>query len=115
MVSCVEGGTSLIWRIFWQKAAQSFENSPKAKFGKGHRSGGPLARIEVFGLLHAVLERKAGEGFFGRIAAEPRPLFFVDPESGFYACFPLGRPREEVLRFLVEASRFHHPILAQGA
>jgi hypothetical protein len=27
----------------------------------------------------------------------------------------LRRPREEVLRFLVEALRFHHVILAQGA
>ena len=90
------------------------ENAPKAKFGKGYRTGS-LARIEVFGLLHAVLERKAGEGFFCRVAAEPRPLFFGDPESGFYPRFPLRRPREEVLRFLVEALRFHHLILAQGA
>ena len=90
------------------------ENAPKAKFGKGHRTGS-LARIEVFGLLHAVLERKAGEGFFCRVAAEPCPLFFGDPESGFYPRFPLRRPREEVLRFLVEALRFHHLILAQGA
>jgi hypothetical protein len=86
----------------------------KAKFGKGHRTG-PLARIEVLGLLHAVLERKAGEGFFCRVAAQPCPLFFGDPESGFYPRFPLRRPREEVLRFLVEALRFHHVILAQGA
>jgi hypothetical protein len=76
---------------------------------------GPLARIEVFGLLHAVLESKAGEGFFCRAAAEPCPLFFGDPESGFYPRFPLRRPREEVFRFLVEALRFHHLILAQGA
>jgi hypothetical protein len=40
----------------------------KAKFGKGHRTGS-LARIEVFGLLHAVLECKAGEGFFRKVAA----------------------------------------------
>ena len=86
----------------------------KAKFRKGNRTGS-LARIEVFGLLHAVLERKAGEGFFCRVAAQPCPLFFGDPESGFYARFPLRRPREEVLRFLVEASRFHCFILAQGA
>jgi hypothetical protein len=81
--------------------------SVKAKFGKGHRTG-PLARIEVLGLLHAVLERKAGEGFFCRVAAQPCPLFFGDPESSFYPRFPLRRPREEVLRF-------HHVILAQGA
>jgi hypothetical protein len=83
-------------------------------FGKGHRTGDPLARVEVLGLLHAVLERKAGEGFFCRVAAQPRPLLFGDPESGFYARFALGRPREEVLGFFVEASRFHRPILAQG-
>ncbi len=78
---------------------------------KGASDRGPLARIEVFGLLHAVLERKAGEGFFCRVAAQPCPLFFGDPESGFYPRFPLRRPREEVLRFLVEALRFHHFIL----
>jgi hypothetical protein len=89
-------------------------NAPEAKLVKGHRTG-PLAKIEVFRLLHAVLEGKAGEGFFCRVAAQPRSLFFGDPESGFYPCFPLRRPREEVLRFLVEALRFHHPILAQGA
>jgi hypothetical protein len=38
------------------------------EFGKGYRTGS-LARIEVFGLLHAVLECKAGEGFFCRVAA----------------------------------------------
>ena len=74
-----------------------------------------LARIEVFGLLHAVLERKAGKSLFRRVAAEPCPLFFGDPESGFYPRFPVRRPREEVFRFLVEALRFHHLILAQGA
>jgi hypothetical protein len=79
------------------------------------RGIGPLARIEVFGLLNAVLERKAGEGFFCRVAPQPCPLFFGDPESSFYPRFPLRRPREEVLRFLVEALRFHHHILAQGA
>ena len=89
-------------------------NAENAKFGKGHRTGGPLARIEVLGLLHAVLERKAGEGFFCRVAAQPRPPFFGDPESGFYPRFLLRRPREEVLRFLVEALRFHRLILAQG-
>ena len=62
-----------------------------------------------------MLERKAGEGFFCSVAAQPRPLFFGDPESGFYARLPLRRPREEVLRFLIEALRFHRPILAQGA
>jgi hypothetical protein len=45
-----------------------FSDSFKAKFGKGYRTGS-LARIEVFGLLHAVLECKAGEGFFCRVAA----------------------------------------------
>jgi hypothetical protein len=89
--------------------------SAQVKFGKGHRTGGPLASVEVFSLLHAVLERKAGEGFFRRVAAQPCPLFFGYPESGFYARFPLRRPGEEVLRFLVEALRFHHLILAQGA
>ena len=69
----------------------------------------------MFGLLHAVLERKAGKSLFRRVAAEPCPLFFGDPESGFYPRFPLRRPREEVFRFLVEALRFHHLILAQGA
>ena len=93
---------------------RSSQNSPKAKFGKGHRTGS-LARIEVFGLLHAVLERKAGEGFFCRVAAEPCPLFFGDPESGFYPRLPLRRPREEVLRFLVEVLGTHHRILAHGA
>ncbi len=90
------------------------ENAPKAKLGKGYQAD-PLARIEVFGLLHAVLERKAGEGFFCRVAAEPCPLFFCDPESGFYPRLPLRRPREEVSRFLVEVLRIHHNILAQGA
>ena len=90
------------------------ENLHKAKFGKGHQTGS-LARIEVFGLLHAVLERKAGEGFFCRVAPQPCPLFFGDPESGFYPRFPLRCPREEVLRFLIEALRFHPFILAQGA
>ena len=90
------------------------ENAPKAKFGKGYQTG-PLARIEVFGLLHAVLERKAGKSLFRRAAAKPRPLFFGDPESGFYPRFPLRRPREEVFGFLVEALRFHNLILAQGA
>ena len=85
-----------------EEGANFRERLPKAKFGKGYQTG-PLARIEVFGLLHAVLERKAGEGFFCRVGAEPRPLFFGDPESGFYPRFPLRRPREEVLRFLVEA------------
>ena len=89
------------------------EHELKAKFGKrGIGPRAPLARIEVFGLLHAVLERKAGKGFFCRVGAQPCPLFFGDPESGFYARFPLRRPREEVLRFLVEALRFHHLILA---
>ena len=96
------------------KPAVDFVEFPKGEVREGHRSG-PLARIEVFGLLHAVLERKAGEGFFCRVAAEPCPLFFGDPESGFYPRFPLGCKREEVLRFLVEALRFHHLILAQGA
>jgi hypothetical protein len=40
-----------------------FSDSLNAKFGKEYRTGS-LARIEVFGLLHAVLECKAGEGFF---------------------------------------------------
>ena len=65
-------------------------------------------------MLHAVLERKAGEGFFCRVAPQPCPLFFGDPESGFYPRFALGGPPEEVLRFLVEALRFHYLILAQG-
>ena len=96
-------------------AAWGFRNAPfKAKFGKGCQTG-PLARIEVFGLLHAVLERKAGEGFFCGVAAEPCPLFFGDPESGLYPRLPLRCPREEVLRFVVEALRIHHHILAQGA
>jgi hypothetical protein len=55
-----------------------------------HRTG-PLAKLDVVGLLHAMLEREAGEGFFRRVAAEPRPLLFGDPESGFYARFPLRR------------------------
>ena len=97
-----------------QDAMRTSKNAVKAKFGKGYRTGS-LARIEVFGLLHAVLERKAGGGFFCRVVAEPCPLFFGDPESGFYPRFPLRCPREEVLRFLVEALRFHHFILAQGA
>ncbi len=50
---------------------------------------GPLAKLDVVGLLHAMLERQAGEGFFRRVAAEPRPLLFCDPESGFYPRFPL--------------------------
>jgi hypothetical protein len=108
-VSALEGRTS--------------ENPVQGKF-REHRTGevrkgasdrGPLAKIEIFALLHAVLERKAGEGFFCRVTAQPCPLFFGDPESGFYRRFPLRRPREEVLRFLVEALRFHHLILAQGA
>ncbi len=71
--------------------AWGFRNVPfKAKFGKGCQTG-PLASIEVFGLLHAVLERKAGESLFRRAAAEPCPLFFGDPESGFYPRFPLRR------------------------
>jgi hypothetical protein len=90
------------------------EKTPKAKFGKGYRTGS-LARIKVFGLLHAVLERKAGEGFFCRVGAQPCPLFFGDPEGSFYPRFPLRRPREDILRFLVEALRSHHFILAQGA
>src|SRR5919112_2619813 len=92
---------------------RSSENATKAKFGKGYRTGS-LARIEVFGLLHAVLERKAGEGFFCRVAAQSCPLFFGDPECGFYPRFPLRRPQEDILRFLVEALRLHHFILAQG-
>jgi hypothetical protein len=56
------------------------------------RGADPLARIEVFGPLYAEFERKASEGFFRRFAAEPRPLFFGDPESGFYPRFPLRRP-----------------------
>src|SRR5215216_7640505 len=95
-------------------APANFGESDKGEVRKGHRSG-PLARIEIFGLLHAVLERKAGKSLFRRVAAEPCPLFFGDPESGFYPRFPLRRPREEVFRFLVEALRFHHFILAQGA
>ena len=103
---------SCAWQATDLEPIRTFQTVSKAKFGKGHRTGGPLARIEVFGLLHAVLERKAGEGFFCRVAAEPCPLFFGDPESGFYPRFLLRRPREEVLRFLVEALRFHRPILA---
>jgi hypothetical protein len=76
---------------------------------------GPLAKLYVVGLLHAMLERNAGEGFFRRVAAEPRPLLLGDPESGFYARFALRRVREEVFGFLVEALRFHHLILARGA
>ena len=68
----------------------------------------------MFGLLHAVLEGKAGKSLFRKVAAQPRSLFFGDPKSGFYPRFPLRRPREEVFRFLVEALRFHHLILAQG-
>jgi hypothetical protein len=90
------------------------EKCGKTKFEKEHRTGS-LARIEVFGLLHTVLERKAGESFFCRAATQPCPLFFGDPESGFYPRFPLQRPREKILRFLVEALRFHHFVLAQGA
>jgi hypothetical protein len=86
------------------------ELHPKAKLGKGYLTGS-LARIEVFGLLHAVLECKAGEGFFCRVAAQPCPLFFGDPESSLYPRFPLRRVRKEVFRFLVEALRSHHFIL----
>src|SRR4028118_707511 len=93
---------------------RNFGEPPQGEVRKWHRTG-PLARIEVFGLLHAVLERKAGKSLFRRVAAQPCPLFFGDPESGFYPHFPLGRPRVEVFRFLVEALRFHHLILAQGA
>ena len=117
------------WRLF---LGQDVKLVPSSKFAsalsaprpreprtgegrKGASDRGPLARIEVLGLLHAVLERKAGEGFFRRVAPQPCPLFFGDPESGFYPRFPLRRPREEVLRFLVEALRFHNLILAQGA
>jgi hypothetical protein len=91
-----------------------FREPPKGEVREGHRTG-LLGRIEAFGLLHAVLEREAGKSLFRRVAAEPCPLFFGDPESGFYPRFPLRRPREEVFRFLVEAFRFHHLILAQGA
>ena len=80
----------------------------------GYRSG-PLARIEFFGPLYAEFERKASEDFFCRFPAEPRPLFFGDPESGFYPRFPLRRPCEEVLRFPEVVFRFHHLILAQSA
>ena len=77
----------------------------------GYRSG-PLARIEFFGPLYAKFERKASEDFFCRFPAEPRPLFFGDPESRFYARFPLRRPRKEVFGFLVKALRLHNLILA---
>ena len=98
-----------------ERAPQNpFSDSFKAKFGKEYRTGS-LARIEVFGLLHAVLERKAGESFFCRAGAEPCPLLFGDPEGGFYPRFPLWCPREEVLRFLVEALGIHQFILTQGA
>jgi hypothetical protein len=88
--------------------------NPQGEVRKGYRTGS-LARIKVFGLLHAVLERKAGEGFFCGVGAQPCPLFFGDPEGSFYPRFPLRRPREDILRFLVEALRSHHFILAQGA
>jgi hypothetical protein len=97
------------------KTSRNFRERFTGEVRKGTSDRGALARIEVFGLLQAVLEGKAGEGFFCRLAAQPCPLFFGDPESGFYPRFPLRRPREEVLRFLVEALRFHHLILAQGA
>src|ERR671911_283901 len=70
------------------RRARISENFTKAKFGKRYRTGS-LARIEVFGLLHTVLECKAGEGYFCRVGAEPCPLFFGDPESGLYPRFPL--------------------------
>ncbi|HEU4848744.1 MAG TPA: hypothetical protein VFT03_11135, partial [Rubrobacteraceae bacterium] len=54
---------------FMQNAGYEFRRIPtNAKFRKEYRTGS-LARIEVFGLLHAVLECKAGEGFFCRVAA----------------------------------------------
>ena len=93
----------------------TFQEFVQGEVRSGATDRGPLAGIEVLSLLHAVLERKAGEGFFCRVAAQPRPLFFGDPESGFYPGFPVWRPPEEILRFLVEASRFHFLILAQGA
>lgn len=88
------------------------EHLPHGKIGKGYLTGS-LARIEVFGLLHAVLERETGEGFFCRLAAQPCPLLFGDPESGFYPRFPLRRPREDISRFLVEALRLHRSILPE--
>ena len=75
----------------------------------------PLARFEVLGPLRVEFDRQAGEGFFGGVAAEPRPLLFGDPESAFYPRFPLRRSGEVILGFRGEALRFHDPMLAQSA
>lgn len=60
------------------------------------------------GLLHAELERKAGESFLRGITAKPRPLFFGNPPSSFHPRFALCCPLERVFVF-------HGLILAQGA
>jgi hypothetical protein len=51
------------------------------------------------GLLHAELEREAGEGFFCGVIAESRPLFFGNPASSFHPRFTLWCPLESVFVF----------------
>jgi hypothetical protein len=82
-----EAGVSGTGR-WWTRRTRERHSRTTRRFP--HRTG-PLAKLDVVGLLHAMLEREAGEGFFRRVAAEPRPLLFGDPESGFYARFPLRR------------------------
>jgi hypothetical protein len=60
------------------------------------------------GMLHAQLEGETGEDLSFGVLAQPRPLFFGDPASGFYPCFALRTPLELV-------AIFHDPILAQAA
>jgi hypothetical protein len=55
--------------------------------------------VSFCGLLHAKLEREAGEGFFRGVTSEPRPLFFGDPASSFYPRFILWCPLETVFIF----------------
>jgi hypothetical protein len=55
--------------------------------------------VAFCGLLHAQLEREAGESFFRRVVAEPRPLFFGNPASSFHPRFTLWCPLETVFMF----------------
>ena len=95
--------------------SENFLEPPQGEVRAAPYRAAPLARLEVFGPLCAELERQAGEGFSRGVAAEPRPLLFSDPGSGFYPRFPLRRRRNGVLGFREGASRVHDPILAQVA
>ncbi len=63
------------------------------------RAAPTLVSVGFCGLLHAELEREAGEGFLCGVTAEPRSLFFGNPPSSFHPRFTLWCPLERIFIF----------------